>query len=206
MNYKTDQEEFWAGKFGDEYIDRNAGDSIRAAKAALWSRILRSARGVNSVLELGANIGLNLQALHFLLPRAALSAVEINKSAAEMLRSSGICAQVHTGSILDFAPSQSYDLVFTMGVLIHIAPDALQVAYDALYASTNRYIVVGEYYNPTPVALQYRGEAERLFKRDFAGDMLDRFTQLRLIDYGFVYRRDEDFGLDDVTWFLLEKH
>ena len=46
---------------------------------------------------------------------------------------------------------------------------------------------------------------EKLFKRDFAGEVLDRFDDLRLFDYGFCYHRDLHFPQDDVTWFLLEK-
>jgi hypothetical protein len=64
--------------------------------------------------------------------------------------------------------------------------------------------MVCEYYNPVPVAVPYRGNTDRLFKRDFAGEMIDRYG-LRLIDYGFVYRRDGYFPQDDVTWFLMEK-
>jgi spore coat polysaccharide biosynthesis protein SpsF len=44
-----------------------------------------------------------------------------------------------------------------------------------------------------------------LFKRDFAGEMLEQFADLRLIDYGFAYRRDPAFPQDDITWFLMEK-
>ena len=205
MKYQTEQEGFWAGAFGDAYVDRNAGEAVRASKTAFWSRVLQGTRGVERILELGANIGLNLHALRWLLPSAELSAVEINTHAADVLRSSGVCTEVLTTSILDFIPARAYDLAFTMGVLIHIAPDALPKVYDTLYAASNRYIVIGEYYNPTPVALPYRGEDDRLFKRDFAGDMLDRFKKLKLVDYGFIYRRDNNFGLDDVTWFLLEK-
>ena len=35
--------------------------------------------------------------------------------------------------------------------------------------------------------------------------MLDRFDDLKLADYGFVYRRDLLFPQDDINWFLLEK-
>ena len=31
MTYKTEQENFWAGKFGDEYIDRNIGKKLTAS-------------------------------------------------------------------------------------------------------------------------------------------------------------------------------
>jgi hypothetical protein len=56
-----------------------------------------------------------------------------------------------------------------------------------------------------PVSVNYRGNTDRLFKRDFAGEMLDRFKDLRLLDYGFSYHRDNNFPQDDINWFLLEK-
>lgn len=59
--------------------------------------------------------------------------------------------------------------------------------------------------NPAPVEIAYRGHSGKLFKRDFAGDLLDRYGDLRLVDYRFVYRRDSNFAVDDLTWFLLEK-
>jgi len=52
----------------------------------------------------------------------------------------------------------------------------------------------------------YRDHTDRLFKRDFTGEMLDMFSDLELVDYGFVYRRDPIFPQDDITWFLLEKN
>jgi spore coat polysaccharide biosynthesis protein SpsF len=61
-----------------------------------------------------------------------------------------------------------------------------------------------EYYNSSPVSIEYRGEIDRLFKRDFAGEMLEIYPDLKLIDYGFTYHRDF-FPDDDTTWFLLEK-
>lgn len=55
------------------------------------------------------------------------------------------------------------------------------------------------------MTIPYRGHEQRLFKRDFAGEMLDAYPDLRLVDYGFVYRRDPVFPADDLTWFLMEK-
>ena len=66
----TDQEAFWAGTFGSDYAARNDGAALLAAKTALLARILGRTRGVESVLEVGANIGLNLRALRTLLPAA----------------------------------------------------------------------------------------------------------------------------------------
>ena len=78
-------------------------------------------------------------------------------------------------------------------VLIHINPDALPEVYERLYKSSKQYICVAEYYNPTPVVVEYRGHTERLFKRDFAGELMDQFPDLKLVDYGFVYHRDNAF-------------
>ncbi len=202
--FRTEQEAFWASGFGDAYIDRNLGAEYVAANLALFARILARTDGVGSVLELGANVGLNLRALRQMLPAAELAGVEINPRAAERLRGLGY-VEVAEGSLLEHRQSRKYDLAFTKGVLIHIAPEALPQAYDALYAASRRYVLVAEYYNPTPVSVPYRGHAERLFKRDFAGELLDRYADLRLVDYGFVWRRDPVFPDDDLTWFLLEK-
>ena len=202
--FSTPQEQFWAGEFGDDYTDRNTGSRWIASNLALFSRILRSTRGVESVLELGANRGLNVIALRHLLPDARLAAVEINARAVEALRELSWLEVVHA-SLLDFKPAVASDLVLVKGVLIHLNPDVLPGVYDLLNAASSRYICIVEYYNPSPVTIPYRGHTDRLFKRDFAGEVLTRHPDLRLADYGFVYHGDPNFPQDDLTWFLLEK-
>ena len=81
----------------------------------------------------------------------------------------------------------------------------LQVVYQKLYDSSSKYILIAEYYNPSPLAISYRGHSDRLFKRDFAGEFLDIFKDVKLIDYGFSYRKDPAFPQDDITWFLMKK-
>lgn len=201
--FETEQEGFWAGEFGSEYSRRNVGVDVIAANTQLFARILARTGKLDSVVEFGANIGLNLDALRSLLPHARLAAVEINPDAAGVLRAKpGI--EVTEASILEFEPGPPVELALIKGVLIHINPERLPDVYDRLHKASSRYICVAEYYNPTPVEVSYRGHAGRLFKRDFAGDMLDRFPDLRVVDYGFVWRRDA-FPQDDLTWFLLEK-
>ena len=202
--YKTIQEAFWAGEFGDEYVMRNQGAKLIAGNLALFSKILSSAFPVRSVIEFGSNIGLNLIALKQLLPGADFSAIEINPKAAESLKKiEGV--KIYNQPILDFFPDRKRDFVFTKGVLIHINPDVLPTVYDLLYQTSSRYICLSEYYNPIPVSVPYRGHADVMFKRDFAGEMLDRFEDLRLVSYGFSYHRDNNFPQGDGTWFLLEK-
>lgn len=205
MKSRSFQEEFWAGEFGNQYVERNNSPALVASNTALFAKILQHTGRVNSVCELGANIGLNLVALHRLLPDAALTGVEINQKAVEQLEALPY-VEAKQCSIYELADRETYDLVFTKGVLIHQNPDDLPKAYDTLYQLSNRYIMICEYYNPKPVEVEYRGNKSVLFKRDFAGEMLEKFPNLRLIDYGFIYHRDIHFPGDDDTWFLMEKH
>lgn len=203
--YKTEQEAFWAGDFGDEYIDRNQGAELVAANLALFAKVLARTRDVKNVLEFGSNRGLNLMALRQLLPTSAFSAIEINRKAVAELEKLGYLEKIYHSSILDFTPDYQRDLTFIKGVMIHLNPDVLPQVYDLLYQSSRRYLLIMEYFNPTPVELTYRNHSGKLFKRDFAGEMLDRFTDLQLLDYGFCYDRDYMFPNGDGTWFLLEK-
>lgn len=205
-DFKTPQEGFWAGNFGTEYIQRNQGDALLASNLDFFAKALSQARGVKSCIEFGANIGMNLKALNLLYPGIDTHAIEINAEAAKLLGEFIPSTQVYNSSILDFVSSRQWDLTLIKGVLIHINPEALHQVYDKLFAACGRYLMVAEYYNPVPVAIPYRGHADRLFKRDFAGELMERHPQLQLVDYGFVYRRDPNFPQDDITWFLMEKH
>ena len=160
---------------------------------------------MKTCIEFGANIGMNLKALKLLHPDQEQHGIEINIAAARELALIIPPTHVFQSSILDFKPQQDYDLVLIKGVLIHINPDELPQVYDKLIATSRKYLLVAEYYNPTPVAISYRGHTDRLFKRDFAGEIMDRHPQMELIDYGFVYRRDPNFPQDDITWFLMKR-
>lgn len=202
--YKTEQEQFWAGEFGDGYIGRNQGIDMLTQNTYLFSRIFSRAEKIDSVIEFGANIGMNIQAMKTLLPHAQMSAVEINKQAVKELKKIKDL-KVCNESILEFKPEKQSDLALIKTVLIHINPDALKKVYELLYKSSRKYICIVEFFNPSPVEVNYRGHTERLFKRDFAGEMLDKYKDLKLLDYGFCYNRDIHFPTTDVTWFLLEK-
>lgn len=204
--YKTEQEYFWAGEFGNEYIKRNTSENLLPSYLNLWSEIISKTSDIKSCLEFGANIGVNLQALKLLIPDLDMHAVEINETAcnehlAKFMDKANICNQ----SILEYQADEKYDLVYTNGVLIHINPNELNSVYEKMYQSSAKYILISEYYNPTPVSVTYRGNENKLFKRDFAGEMMDKYPELKLVDYGFRYHRDNNFKSDDDTWFLLEK-
>jgi len=205
MTYKTTQEEFWAGEFGSGYIQRNRGDKLLSSNLNFFSKALRTTNNINSCIEFGANIGMNLKALKLLYPGQKLYGIEINKEASKELSKVIPDQNIFQKSILEFNENRQYDLVLIKGVLIHINPDELTSVYDKLVKATNKYLLVAEYYNPSPTSIPYRGHNDRLFKRDFAGEIIDKYPEFRLADYGFLYHRDPNFPQDDITWFLLEK-
>ena len=205
MDYQTAQEAFWAGTFGNEYIQRNRSVEYLASNLNFFSKTFQQVGRPSSLIEFGANIGMNLKAIQLLFPNIHLFGIEINQQAATELASLIGTPNVFNGSILDYEPAQTFEVALIKGVLIHIHPEKLPDVYEKLYHTSNKYILICEYYNPSPVAIPYRGHQDRLFKRDFAGEMLDKYSSLQLLDYGFAYKRDKAFPQDDITWFLLEK-
>ena len=201
--FNTPQEEFWAGEFGDSYISRNESENLLASNIALFADIFSSLDRVPlSVMEVGANIGMNIKAIQKLSPGAQFTGIEINKQACEILAGTG--CEVIESSIMDAFTAKKFDLVFSKGVMIHLMQDHLISTYKKMYEWSNRFILIAEYYNPTPVTIPYRGNSDRLFKRDFAGEFLDLFPDVVLRDYGFAYHRGT-YPQDDINWFLLEK-
>lgn len=202
------QEGLWRGEFGDAYVDRNAIDAAMiAARTASWSEILKTVAGAppQSILEVGANIGLNLRALRRLSP-ATFYALEPNEKARERLVADQV---VDKDKAMDGLASKiplkdgAVDLAFTAGVLIHIHPDNLLASISEIHRVARRYIVCIEYFADKPTEIPYRGHTEALFKRDFGGFYLDNFPKLKVVDYGFFWSRLTT--LDNLTWWVFEK-
>jgi spore coat polysaccharide biosynthesis protein SpsF len=202
---ETEQEVFWAGNFGTQYIQRNQGAALLGSNLNFFAKALRSARNLKTCIEFGANIGMNLKALKMMYPTQEQHGIEINGDAVRELSKSISPDHVYHSSILDYNPQRTWDLVLIKGVLIHINPDELPKVYEKLVTSCGKYLLLAEYYNPSPVAIPYRGYTDRLFKRDFSGEIMDKYPQMELIDYGFAYHRDPNFPQDDITWFLMHK-
>lgn len=202
MRQKTEQELFWEGSFGTEYTERNK--ILPKQRQPFFEEILQKTCGVRSICELGANRGHNLQAINYINSNIKLTGVELNKSAfTELNKIPGIEA-VHS-SIQDFKPSKIFDFVFTSGVLIHINPDELLDIYQKMYEISSRYILLNEYYSPVPVKINYRGYTQKLFKRDFANDLIEYYKdKVSVIDYGFLWNKVHP-EWDNTTWFLIEK-
>ncbi len=208
MTTSTPQAEFWRGEFGDAYTDRNAASAEQMqARIALWADILaRTISGPpKTILEIGANLGVNLRALRQLSPARRLAVEPNDKARAVLVRDGVVAADDVRGGLashIDF-PDGVADLAFTSGVLIHIHPDHLPQSLKEIHRCANRWIGCIEYFSDKPEMIPYRGHEDRLFKRDFGGLWLDSFPDLRIVAYGFAWKRVT--GLDNLTWWLFEK-
>ena len=183
----SDQELFWRGAFGDEYIKRNTSDELLKAKTQLYSEVLgNKIEQISSCIELGANVGLNLDALKILSPNLETTGVEINRNAYNQIVANG--HQAINAPALEFnSQGIQYDLVLINGVLIHQDPSHLTSWYKLISELASNYVIIAESYNPTPTEIEYRGEMKRYFKRDFAKEFLLQNTNFSLIECYFAY-------------------
>ena len=198
----------WKGDFGDDYAARNrATEETVGNVARAFTEILSHVQDSPpaSILEVGANIGINLRAISGL-TNAELFAVEPNAHAREQLIADKVVPQTH---LFDAMATKlplddgAVNLTFTSGVLIHVPPADLEAAYGEIHRVAERYVLSLEYFSKTPVEIPYRGNKGLLFKRDFGGMWLDLFPGLEPVANGFFWKRTT--GLDDVNWWLFRK-
>lgn len=199
----NDQEKFWLGNFGNNYTKRSFNQKTILNNKIFFSKIFNNKK-VNSILELGANVGYNILALKKVFKKLKLiTCVEINNFAyKKLLKIKGIDAINEL--LIKFQSKKKYELVFTKGVLIHLNPSCLKTVYKMMGKNSSKYVLMAEYYNPTPVKIDYRRNKNKLFKRDFAKEFLQVNKNFKLLDYGFTYHKDI-YPQDDLTWFLFKK-
>ena len=199
----NEQEKFWSKSFGDKYTKRQPAKTLLISNIVFFSKVLKK-YNIKSLIELGANNGSNIIAIKKIKKKLKnLVAVEINKNACKNLEKISNL-EVINKSIVNLEINKKFDLVLLKGVLIHINPKQLKSVYEKISNLSSKYILFAEYYNPYPVKITYRGNKNKLFKRDFAGEFIKKYKKFKIIDYGFIYKRDK-YPQDDLTWFLIKK-
>lgn len=200
----------WTGDFGNDYIRRNdLVDWKIPLVAEAFQQILSNIK-IDSVLEVGSNVGINLAAINsFMDKKVKIYAVEPNKTAYDKLMENisitGVTKAWNCDAFHLPLADDSVDLVFTSGVLIHIHPDDLEKATDEIVRVSKKYILCMEYFSHEPEEKTYRGEEGLLFKKDFGAYYLDRFENLECVDYGFLWQRANKM-FDNVNWWLFKKN
>lgn len=204
--FNTEQEQFWAEAYAEDYISKNNSFS-QVLGVDAWKKMLAKSSNILNILECGCNIGRNINFLNTSIPESKKNIIEISDAAYSYVINNFKIDKSFNGAIVDsqFADGQ-FDLVFTMGVLIHIHPDNLILNMKKMFDYSSRYILIGEYFNRTPVTLDYQGQKDKLFKRDFGKMFMENFD-VTSIDYGFLWGHFYDTaGFDDINWWLFEKN
>lgn len=202
----NEQESFWVNQIADEYLATNANFDTELSERA-WNQMFSKidTSRISNFLECGSNLGRNLLSLMRVLPKSSQSLIEISPTAYKMAVERFAPLHSYNGPIKESKFPIQFDLVFSMGVLIHVNPDDLLATMEKMYQHSKKYILIGEYFNRTPVTLPYRGSENKLFKRDFGRLFLEN-TDCKLVNYGFLWGYEFDAaGFDDITYWLFEK-
>jgi len=202
----------WKDKFGKEYTNRNAltldkleqmyENNYGLSRTGLNNIFIGKFNHSIKILEIGSNIGnqlLLLQKMGF----KNLYGIEINDYAIELSKQRTNNINIIQGSAFDIPFKNEYfDLVFTSGVLIHIAPHDINLVLNEIYRCTKKYIWGFEYYEEKYTEILYRGKKDLLWKANFAQLYLNLFENLKLIKEKKIKYLNND-NID--VMFLLKK-
>ena len=213
MHNLTEQASKWSGAFGREYTERNPQSieeteelytrNYGLTRTELNRRFLDNLDRSMRILEVGSNVGnqlLCLQKMGF----GALYGIELQSYAVEISKSKSKNINIIQGEASDIPFKDSFfDMVFTSGVLIHIAPNNLPYVLREIHRCTKKYIFGFEYYSDKTKEIPYRGNSDLLWKADFAENYLELFDDLTLVkEERIKYLGNENID----TMFLLKKN
>ena len=191
-------EQLWGSEFGDDYVERNR--TVGAHRGPFWEKTLAEFPS-QRVLEVGCNLGANLQWIASLISPQNVYGVDVNKKALRELRQNypDLNALWTPARELPFR-DHWFDMVFSMGVLIHQPESTLPLVMSEIVRCSKRYVLCVEYHSEETVELPYRGQSGALFKRNYLQIYQELFPELELRKQGFLSRDD---GWDDVTYWMF---
>lgn len=212
---KNQQENFWSGDFGKDYTNRNSRhyeDFDKAYKT--WygvPRIKMNQTFLGSlpkdlrILEVGCNTGMQLACLK-LMGFTSLYGIELQDYAVQKAKEYTEGINIIQGSAFDIPFKDRYfDLVFTSGVLIHIAPENLPGVFSEMHRCSKKYIWGFEYYTEKTTPINYRGNEGFLWKANYGKLIREQFKDVVLMKEEFYpYITENEKGNVDFMY-LLEK-
>jgi len=207
-----EQADKWKGNFGKDYTDRNP-QSIRemedlymrnfgVKRTELNGEFLKNIDKDAKILEVGCNVGTQLGILKSQ-GFNNLTGIEVQPYAVEKAKSlfPDINFLVGSGLNLPFEDN-SFDLVFTSGVLIHINPKDLPKIISEIHRVSKKYIWGYEYFCENYEEIHYRDNRELAWKNDFLTVFLKIIPGLKLLKEKMLDYLDDD-NVDQM--YLLEK-
>jgi len=188
---ETKESKTWRGEFGSQYSERNLLDATEldrmyqgkygVTRTALNRQFLADIPRSASILEVGCNLGNQLILLEQM-GFKNLTGIEIHTEIVKEAQSRVPWARVMEGSALKIPfRDASFDLVFTSGLLIHIALQNLPMAMSEIYRCAKDWIWGLEYYALEMIEVLYRGHSGLLWKGDYARLYTESFPDLELV-------------------------
>ncbi|MBU0516156.1 MAG: methyltransferase domain-containing protein [Proteobacteria bacterium] len=191
------QVDIWKGQFGDDYTAR-CDREPNAARREVLTRALDISRP-RRILDIGSNTGRLLQVVRSggEFKRFGL---EPNKKAIRLAQSRlpDVGLVEGTTAKLPFK-DRAFDLVYTFGVLIHIAPAEIASNLREIVRVCRGYVLFYEYYAEDWTEIDYRGQDRFLWKTDYRREYLAACPELEEVQFELVPLED---GLFD-SWGLL---
>lgn len=212
MPHITKQTSIWSGEFGKNYTDRNPKsteemnalyqNNFGVTRTEMNQEFIGDLERSMKILEVGANVGTQLQCLQEM-GFKNLHGIELQGYAIQVAKQRTKNIRIVQGTAFDIPfEDNSFDLVFTSGVLIHISPHDIETALKEIHRCTKTYIWGFEYFAQNYTEVHYRGNKDLLWKADFAKQYLDRWSDLTLArEKHFKYTDSEN----EDSMFLLKK-
>jgi pseudaminic acid biosynthesis-associated methylase len=210
---KTEQTNFWESDFGKEYTDRNTFTheglnnyyltNYGITKDKLNEEFLGTLDKTIRILEVGCNIGMQLNALQKM-GFTNLTGIELQAYAVEKAKqlTKGINIIQGSGFEIGFEDN-SFDLVYTHGVLIHINPKDLPKIMSEMIRVSSKYIWGFEYYNDEIKQIPYRGHDGFMWKGDYCGLFQDQNANLKIVKKDlYPYITEQNKGNTDCMYLL----
>lgn len=206
----TKQEDFWSTNFGEAYSDRN--QHTVEALDAIYKETFGTTRGemnsefipddAKSFLEVGCNTGNILSSLQAQ-GHKNLNGIDIQEYAIQQAIELTSEINVLVGSAFNIPfEDNSFDLVFTSGVLIHIHPDDVAGVMREIARVSKKYIWGLEYYSPEREEINYRDKLGYCWKDNFPRLYQENVPGLKLIKEKH-YKYLENDNVDSM--FILKK-
>jgi len=202
----------WMEDFGKKYTNRNAltldemnemyRKNFGMSREDLNNKFIDEMNQSIKILEVGSNIGnqlILLQKMGF----KNLYGIEINSYAVELSKQRTKDINIIQGSAFDIPFRDNYfDLIFTSGLLIHIAPPDIEIVIQEIHRCAKEYIWGFEYYSDKYTEIVYRKKKNLLWKANFSKMYLDLFGDLELVkERKLKYLNDNNVD----SMFLLRK-
>jgi pseudaminic acid biosynthesis-associated methylase len=208
------QNKFWKGDFGVEYTERCCLsieewdkyylNNFGIKRSEINVEFIGSIHKDSKILEVGSNVGLELTGIQRM-GFHNLFGIDIQPFAVEKSKEVTKNINIICASGFDIPFKDDYfDIVYTTGVLIHIAPENIDKIMDEIYRCSKKYIWGFEYFAESYTSINYRGNEDFLWKANFADLYLKRFKDLKLTKKKIFHYINSDSGNKDCM-FLLEK-